>query len=228
MDKQNSSLSNDIQELINKSIEVNKLFLSETSKLVRNIATPGEKKTATVFQTNFFTEAFNAYAKMNIQHMKNMLDLGASLVQKANTQQTADTPVNTNTETNAEPAEASFILSADVTAGNKIAFSFLLDNSKPEAVLCTLVNSSYNLQDDVLVNENFTTIFSPQSFMLNTGEQKRINIDIDIPANTKPGVYTSNVQVQGFEPAYFSIELTVNETPNKTATNARKTKRSQQ
>jgi len=226
MDKQNSSLSNDIQELINKSIEVNKIFLSETSKLVRNIATPGEKKTSSVFQTNFFTEAFNAYAKMNIQHMKNMLDLGASLVQKANTQQTTDT--SANTETTTEPAEPSFVLKGDVVAGNKIAFSFLLDNSKQEAVLCTLVNSSYSLQDDISVNENFATTFSPQAFMLNTGEQKRINIDIDVPANTKPGLYTSNVQVQGFEPAYFSIVLTVNETPNKTATNARKTKKSQQ
>jgi hypothetical protein len=226
MDKQESSLSNDIQELINKSIEVNKLFLSETSKLVRNIATPGEKRTSTVFQTNFFTEAFNAYAKMNIQHMKNMLDLGASLVQKANTQQPAD--ASPNTETNTAPIEASFVLEGDVVAGNKISFSFLLDNSKPEAVLCTLVNSAYNLQADAVTNENFATVFSPQSFMLNTGEQKRINIVIDVPADTMPGLYTSNVQVQGFEPAYFAIVLTVNETPNKTAINARKAKRSQQ
>src|SRR5690349_16393093 len=108
MDKQNSSLSNDIQELINKSIEVNKIFLSETSKLVRNVVTPGEKKTSTIFQTNFFTEAFNAYAKMNIQHMKNMLDLGASLVQKANTQQSTETSANTEAAT--EPAEPSFVL----------------------------------------------------------------------------------------------------------------------
>lgn len=227
MDKQNSSIANDIQELINKSIEVNKIFLSETSKLVRNVATPGEKKiTANIFQANFLTEAINAYAKMNIQHMKNMLDLGASLVQRANTQQTTET--SANTETTPEQAEPSFVLKGDVTAGNKIAFSFLLDNSKQEAVLCTLVNSTYSLNDDVSTNENFATIFSPQSFMLNTGEQKRINIDIDVPANIKPGVYTSNVQVQGFEPAFFSIVLTVNETPKKTATNARKTKRSQQ
>jgi uncharacterized membrane protein len=226
MDKQDSSLANDIQELINKSIEVNKMFLSETSKLVRGATTPGEKKTPHIFQANFLTEAFSAYAKMNIQHMKNMLDLGVSLVQKANTQQT--TEPSDNTETPTETPVPSFVLKGDVEAGNKISLNFLLENIKQETVLCTLVNTPYNFQIDALIQENFTTIFSPQSFMLNTGEQKRINIDIDVPATANPGIYISNVQVRGFEPAYFSIVLTVNETPNKTAINARKTKRSQQ
>lgn len=223
MDKRDSSLANDIQELINKSIEVNKMFLSETSKLVRGVTTPGEKKTPNIFQANFLTEAFSAYAKMNIQHMKNMLDLGVSLVQKANTQQTTETSENIETPT--ETPVPSFVLKGDVEAGNKISLNFLLDNIKQETVLCTLVNTPYNFQTDALIQENFTTIFSPQSFMLNTGEQKRINIDIDVPATANPGIYISNVQVRGFEPAYFSILLTVIETANKTFDNGRKKSR---
>ncbi|MEP6681948.1 MAG: hypothetical protein ABJA35_01765 [Parafilimonas sp.] len=223
MDKQDSSLANDIQELINKSIEVNKMFLSETSKLVRGVTTPGEKKTPNIFQANFLTEAFSAYAKMNIQHMKNMLDLGVSLVQKANTQQT--TEPSDNTETPTETPVPSFVLKGDVEAGNKISLNFSLDNIKQETVLCILVNTPYNFQTDALIQENFTTIFSPQSFMLNTGEQKRINIDIDVPATANPGIYISNVQVRGFEPAYFSILLTVIEAENKTFDNGRKKSR---
>ena len=109
--------------------------------------------------------------------------------------------------------------------GSKVSLSFLLDNIKPDAVLCTLVNTPYSIQDNVLVKENFITNFSPQSFMLNTGEQKRINIDINIPDNVTPGVYISNVQVQGFEPAYFSIILTVNKLAEKTPINGRNTKK---
>ncbi len=220
MDKQNSSLANDIQELINKSIEANKIFLSETSKLVRGVTTSGEKKTSSVFQANFLTEAFNAYAKMNIQHMKNMLDLGVSLVQKANTQQSTEAAENVQTT---EPPAPSFILKGEVEAGGKISLSFLLDNIKQDAVLCTFINTPYSLQSDILVEENFITNFSPQSFMLDAGVQQRINIDISVADSAKPGVYTSNVQVQGFEPVYFSILLTVNETPNQIPTDGRKT-----
>src|SRR5205809_3354744 len=153
MDKQNSSLANDIQELINKSIEANKIFLSETSKLVRGVATPGEKKTSSIFQPDFLTEAFSAYAKMNIQHMKDMLDLGISLVQKANTQQTTGT--SENVETTVEAPDPSFVLKGGVEAGNKILLNFLLDNIKQEAVLCTLMNTPYSLQPGNLIQESF-------------------------------------------------------------------------
>lgn len=220
MDNEKSSLANDIQDLINKSIEVNKIFLSETSKLVRNITIPGEKKTSTVFQPNFFTEAFNAYAKMNIQHMKNMLDLGVSLVQKANAQSTTTAE---QTQKTAEAAAPSFVLKGEAEAGNIILLNFLLDNIKQEAVLCTLVNTPYTLESDNLIQENFITTFSPQSFTLNTNAQQRINIDITIPPTAQPGIYSGNVQVQGFEPAYFLILLTVKETANKTTDNGRKT-----
>ena len=222
MDRENTSLAKDIEELINKSIEANKVFLSESSKLVRGFTTPGEKKTSTIFQPNFFAEAFNAYAKMNIQHIKNMLDLGVSLVKKAGTQSSTDAAEDPTPEQTPEPA---FILKGAVEQGGKLALSFLLDNIKQAAVLCKLVNTSYSLQSDPLIEENFITNFSPQSFMLKTGEQQRINIDISVPVSAKPGVYISNAQVQGFEPAYFSILLTVNEIPTKTATDGRNTKK---
>jgi hypothetical protein len=222
MDKQNS-LAKDIEELVNKSIEANKIFLSEGSRIVRQFTTPGEKKTANIFQANFLTEALNAYTKLNIQYLKNMVDLGVSMVKKAGAQPTADTEVKAE---NAETSAPSFVLETEAEAGSNVSLSFLLDNIKQEAVLCKLVNSSYIFNADVSSEENFITGFSPQSFTLATGEQKRIHIDIAIPGTAKPGVYLSNVKVEGFEPAYFSIRLNVKEKPIKKAPNGRKKARS--
>jgi hypothetical protein len=225
MDNEKSSLAKDIEELVNKSLEVNKFFLNESSKFVRQFTTPGEKKTPAVFNTNFLTEAFTAYTKLNIQHLKNVMDLGVLLVNKAGTQQTSTDNAATAETTEATPPAPSFILKGEAEQGGKLSLNFLLDNIKPEAVLCTLVNTSYKLETDSTVEENFATTFTPQSFTLNTGAQQRVNIDISISANAKPGIYTSNVQVQGFEPAYFSMIITVKETPIQTPANDRKSKK---
>lgn len=221
MDKQNS-LAKDIEELVNKSIEANKIFLSEGSRIVRQFTTPGEKKTANIFQANFLTEAFNAYTKLNIQYLKNMVDLGVSVVKKASVQSTTDTEVKSES---AGPSAPSFILEAEAEAGSTVPLSFLLDNIKQETVLCKLVNSPYIFEADALVEENFITNFSPQFFRLHYGEQQRIHIDIAIPDTTKSGIYVSHVKVEGFEPAYFSIRLNVKDKPNKTAPNGRKKSR---
>lgn len=222
MDKENS-LAKDIEELVNKSIEANKVFMNEGSRILRGITTPGEKKATNIFQANFLTEAFNAYTKLNIQYLKNMVDLGVSMVQKAGSQPTTNT--ESTTATSGMPAP-SFVLDAEAEAGSNISISFLLDNIKQEAVLCTLIYSPYVFSFDDLIEENFITGFNPQSFTLAAGEQQRINIDIAVPFTTKPGVYISNVKVQGFEPAHFSIRLNVKENLTKTAPNGRKKARS--
>jgi hypothetical protein len=205
MDKENS-LAKDIEELVNKSIEANKVFMKEGARILRGFTTPGEKKTPDIFQ-----------------YLKNMVDLGVSMVQKAGGQPTTNTEPTTATTGTPAP---SFVLDAEAEAGSNISISFLLDNIKQEAVLCTLINSPYFFSLDDVIEENFITGFSPQSFTLAAGEQQRININIAIPFTTKPGVYISNVKVQGFEPAHFSIRLNVKENPTKTAPNGRKKARS--
>ena len=218
MDNENS-LAKNIEELVNKSIEANKVFMNEGSRILRQFTTPGEKKTPNIFQANFLSNAFTAYTKLNIQYLKNMVDLGVSIVQKAGVQPSSSTEATLEKEQMSAP---SFILDAEAEVGSNISISFLLDNIKQEAVLCKLVNSTYVFSLDDLVEENFITGFTPQSFHLPAGEQQRISIDIAIPFTTKPGVYLSNVKVQGFEPAHFSIRLNVKEKP----TNGRKKARS--
>ena len=225
MEKEKSPLAKDIEELVNKSIEVNKFILNESSKFVRQFTTPGEKKIATPFNANFLTEAFTAYTKLNIQYLKNVMDLGVSLVNKAGEQQTSTDDSTTAATTENTQAVPSFILKGEANQGSKASLNFLLDNIKQEAVLCTLINTTYRLQNEVSVQENFVTTFTPQSFTLGTGDRQRVNIEISIPANVKPGIYTSNVQVKGFEPAYFSMIITVKEITIQTPVNDRKSKK---
>ncbi len=225
MEKEKSSLTKDIEELVNKSIEVNKFILTESSKFVRQFTTPGEKKIPSAFNANFLTDALTAYTKLNIQYLKSAMDLGVSLANKAGVQQTsADNSTSASTTENTQEVP-SFILNGEANQGGKLSLNFLLDNIKQEAVMCTLVNTGYKLQNDISVQENFVTTFIPQSFTLNTGGRQKVNIDINIPAGVKPGIYTSNVQVMGFEPAYFSMIITVKEITIQTPANDRKSKK---
>ncbi|MEO7960396.1 MAG: hypothetical protein ABIR19_02550 [Ginsengibacter sp.] len=218
MERENS-LTKDIEDLVNKSIEANKIFLSEGSRILRRFTVPGEKKAADIFEPNFIQEAFSAYTRLNIQYLQNVMDLGVSMVKKAGAE-----PVN-STDVKSEPSETSgpsFVLAAEAEAGSKVQLSFLLDNIKNETALCNLVSSPYIFNQGASSEENFVTIFSPQSFSLRTGEQQRITIDITIPDTSRPGEYVSAVKVEGFEAGYFSIHLTIKEQSNKIAPNGRK------
>jgi hypothetical protein len=210
MSAEKTSLAKDIEELLGKSIEANKVFMSEGTRMLKQFTLSGNKQNALALNTNFLTDAFNAYAKLNIQHMKNMLDLSVSLVKQAGVQ-TNDTSTHT-TEGTAAP---SFTLTAETTAGNRVALSFLLDNIKPEDVNCMLVNTPYHLQNETANISNFDTVFTPQSFNLKTNERQKVDIEINIPSNITAGVYESNVQVKGFEPAFFNMLITVKELTEK-------------
>jgi hypothetical protein len=80
-------LAKDIEELVSKSIEANKVFMSEGTRMLKQFTVSGNKQKPFTLNANFLTDAFNAYARMNIQHMKNMLDLSVSLFKQAGAQQ---------------------------------------------------------------------------------------------------------------------------------------------
>jgi hypothetical protein len=199
-------LMKDIEELVQKSIEANKLFISEGSKFITQLATkPGEniKK----FQADTFTNTINAYMHLNIQHLKNMVDLGVSLTKEMMNGQTQEEKSN---EPAAKEDKPAFVLKANGKPGATISLQFLVDNVKKEAATCNLLHTEYTNQATA-VQQNFKTLFTPQSFTLEPGTSQTIAIQINIPRKTIPGIYTSNAQVQGFEPAFFSIHLTITE-----------------
>lgn len=212
MSEDKSSFSKEIEDLINKSIEANKIFINEGSRLVKEISNKAaNKEPINLFPPQMITDVFTAYTKLNIQHLKNVIDLGITLAKKAGITKTEDdNPANT-----IKP-EPSFILKATADAGTKASLHFLIDNVKEQPVTCNLVNTDYILQADFSIRPDFKTTFTPQSFLLQTAATQTVIITISIPVKTSPGLYISNVLVQGFEPSFFSIHLTINEQQSKT------------
>lgn len=209
------------RDLITKSIEANKVFLNEGSLFFKQINTQDLRTNKfNIFQGNVLSNAVNEYVKLNLNHFNNLVDLGLSFIKNINS--TAESDSTQTTGEKDVTNSPSFILEKETTAGGPVIFQFLLDNVKEEAATCQLINTGYSLQSDPSFIKNFKTVFNPQTFDLKAGESKSVNIAIDIPEETVPGFYTSKVHVKGFEPAFFSIRLTVTEKQKKQTTNGRK------
>jgi hypothetical protein len=218
MGDEKTTFSKSFETLLNKSIEANKILISEGTQMFKKFTSTEKqhKKNINIFQNELLTKTFNDYVKMNVSHFNNLIDLGLSFVKNINSNP------DVKQDENDADSDPSFILEQTSEEGNVVSFKFLLDNIKNETVKCHFVYSEYILQSDSSIQKDFATEFYPQTFELSTGEAKPISISINIPDNTTPGLYKSKVQVKGFEPAYFAIQITVTKKTKKTVANERK------
>lgn len=211
MKKEKDDFSKDVESIFRKSVEINKHYLKQSTDLVKNFGSSGrELKNFKLFQPEVMMGALTSFTKMNLDHYKNMMDLGFALTKKALNSEEELPEDNPNSE------EPSFILSATSTAGGNVNLQFLLDNVKKEEASCQLVNSEYVDVDNTDNFHNFLTVFKPQSFHLAPGVSQNVSINIALENDINLGTYESKVQVLGFEPAYFLIRITVVEIPPKT------------
>ena len=219
MSEEKTTFTKSFEELLNKSIEANKIFMSEGTRLFKNLTNPGKQpQNLNIFQNELVTKTFSEYIKLNVNHFNNLIDLGLNFVKSSN--QKTDTGDKKDTDPG-----PSFILEKTTEPGNPVVFNFLLDNVKQETVQCQFIHSGFFLQPEPSTANNFSTGFTPLSFELKAGESKQVAFNILVPAATAPGLYINKVQVKGFEPAYFSIQLTVTEIQkNPTATVTEKQK----
>ncbi|MDN3724458.1 hypothetical protein QRD02_08685 [Aequorivita sp. SDUM287046] len=208
MAKEKDDFSRDMEDIFRKTIEINKQYLKHGTDLFKDFGTSGrELKNFNVLQPDVMMGAFTSFTKMNLDHYKNMMDLGFAITKKAFN----PSAENSSGEADGNHEEPSFILSATTHAGKSVDLQFLLDNIKNEEVLCQLVNSEFVNEADSQISLNLPTTFKPQSFNLAPGISKRVDIHIAVNDDLRLGTYQSSVQVQGFEPAYFLIKLTIEE-----------------
>lgn len=201
-----TSITQDLESLFKKTTEANKLFFSESAKFIKNISSSNIKgEDIFANQTKLFKDALNLFVKLNIQHTSNLLDLGVAITKKLNPQTGNSDPAG---EDGSETKPA-FILNVSAVAGTTATTQFLLDSNKSEPIQCNLNQTAYTFQDDPSLIVSFDTTFSPQSFQLDVGEAQKVEIKIMVPAETKEGIYLSNVQVDGFEHTYFSLFINV-------------------
>lgn len=209
-------------DLLTKSIEANKVFLNEGARFVKQLSNQDFKPT-NIFQRELLSNTLNEYIKLNLNHFNNLVDLGLNFIKNVNNKE-GD---RNQTKDDADVANTpSFVLEKETEAGQSVSFQFLLDNVKEEPVTCRLIHTGFSLQADPISIQDFKTVFTPQTFDLKAGESKSVGIIIHIPDETVAGLYTSKVQVKGFEPAYFSIQITVTRTQKQQTRNGGKKEKS--
>lgn len=206
MNNEKETFTKVFEEALNKSIEANKVFLNESSRFFRQLGSKPAANRFALFQGDAMSNAFAEYMKLNLQHFNNLVDLGINFMRKIN-----DTATDAGEQTSqSEPTDApSFVLEKEAEAGQPVHFQFVLDNVKQQTATCQLVNTGFTGPSPQSVMNNFKTEFNPPVFNLKAGESRSIDIHVHIPADALPGLHTTRVQVKGFEPAYFSILLTV-------------------
>jgi hypothetical protein len=211
MESSKTSLTSEIEELVKKAAEANKVFINEGAKLVQQMGknTSGKQQIPSV-QPELLMDVFNSMVKLNIQHTSKLIDIGISFAKKITGQEEDVTEQVFKDDTHTGTHQPAFELRAEIKAGETTTVPFLLDNIKKETVICQLVQSDFVHQSDASIKPGFQADFHPQSFPLEPSETKKVNIIVATQADAAPGVYLCHVQVLGFEPAFFSLYLTVN------------------
>jgi len=208
MSKEKDDFSKDVESIFKKTIDINKHYLKQSTTLFKEFGTSGRNlKSISPLRTEVMMGAFTSFAKLSLDHYKNMMDLGFALTKKAFV---AD-DIREQEEEN--PEAPSFVLSAEAHPGTEVNLRFILDNVKEDKAECQLIYSEYVNEEDPDNSHNLLTTFTPQSFHLPPGISQNVAIHIAVDADLSPGIYQSKVQVMGFEPAYFLVRLTITPKP---------------
>lgn len=208
MSEQQSTITQDIENLFKKTTEANKLFLTESVKFVKQLSSSkikGEEVFTT--QKQLLKDAVNLFVKLNIQYTSNLIDLGVAVTKRLN--QNVNKENSSSHQQDGSASKPAFVLNVSGTAGETVTAQFLLDSNKKEPVICNLKQTEYSFENDPLVKKVFETTFNPQSFEILQEQSQKVDIDIKIPDDVKEGVYLSNIQVDGFEHTFFSLYITV-------------------
>lgn len=218
MSTKKNDITGDLESLFKRTVEINTRYFKEGSELVRQISkAPKTGSDLNFFQSDVAAKAFTAFARLNLEHYQNVLDLGLKLTKQA----VSDSPVESE-DVEKKAGEPAFELSGSAPPGGKAEMDFLLDNTLGEQVRCQLKNSVFNHDADPDISYEFQTEFSPQSFLLAPGNSQKISIGIEVDDKVKPGDYTSRVEVLGFEPLFFVVKLNIPEKPTKKSGNGKK------
>ena len=210
MKDQQTTLTQDIEQLIKKASEANTVIISETAKFLQQLGSSklnGEGLAS--MQKQLFSDAVNLFVKLNIQHTANLIDMGVAISKQLNRNMESRSGAATPPAPTAEPGKPAFELNANCEAGKTAAVEFLLNSDKQEPVVCQLKQSAFDLESDPAVQVECEVSFAPQSFELLFGKPQRVEMKVAVPAGTEPGQYRSHIHVDGFEHTFFDLLLTV-------------------
>ncbi|NVK64648.1 MAG: hypothetical protein HWE22_08680 [Flavobacteriales bacterium] len=211
MSEEQNVFTKDIEGIIKKTIEINKAYFEKGSELIRQFQHSDKKVTDfKAPDSGAIMGALSTFAELNLEHYKNVLELGLEYTKKAfSGAETAEDAEEVVAEPEDYADEPAFILNGTGSKGDTVKLQFLLDNIKEEKVLCKFVNFDFVNVDNPSETYALTTTFEPQSFELDMNASQPVLISVIIDPNAKLGTYQSKVQVEGFEPIFFLIRVTI-------------------
>ncbi|WGK64230.1 hypothetical protein [Croceiramulus getboli] len=206
-----------LEQLLEKSFELNRQYLNQSAKLFRDLSKRSSSgSNPLIFQPDLYRKAVSAFAKANLEYYNQLLETGLSLTEEL---------VSGAPQAEEEHPRPAFVLEAEARAGEQAQLQFVLENTKAEAAICELVHSPFKAVDDATEVNSFKTTFTPQQFEQEAGASNTVDIAVQIPKNTPPKTFYSDVTVLGFEPSFFRMLITVL-SPTKTSKNAKTKRRS--
>ncbi len=217
------------EDIVKNSIELHRRYFERGSELLGQLSRTRNSE-ENESDPGSYVGPMTELARLNIEHYQNVMKLSLEATRNA-FGVASDTSDDSSAADagKAEPDgpqtdfpdgyvdEPAFVLSGTGHNGGKVILQFVLDNIKEEEVLCRLVNHAFVNDENPAERYHLASIFEPQSFTLLSKEAQKVAIVIEIPADVKPGVYNSKVQVIGFEPVYFLIQLQVVSKPQQTS-----------
>jgi hypothetical protein len=221
MAKKKSDIGSDLEDLFKKTIEINTRYFKEGAELASRLGKSSKTGANTdLFQPETMASAFTAFARLNLEHYQNIVDLGFSLTRQAASGSDQDQAAHENVETGT--GEPAFELSGTVTPEGKAKMDFVLDNTLKREVTCQFENTDFVSESEPELSFSFDTTFTPQSVILSPGESRKVTIETAIDPGAEPGFYTSRVKVHGFDPLFFLVRLNIPDNPTKKPGNGKK------
>ncbi len=205
----------EVEELFKHTIELNKRYINQSFKLINQMGQQGNlDKNVFTFKPDLYARAIKTFSRMNLEYYNKVMDLGFSF---------ADEVLFNNVQS-AQQEEPSFTLRGSGTPGSEVKLQFVLENTRNSAVQSELRNTPFINEINLEEAEGIATRYTPQVFRQEPGGTHTVDITLNIGKGVKPGTYSSDVSVIGFEPTFFAMVLEVVPTA-KNATHAKAKKR---
>lgn len=201
------NITRNIEDITKQALDINRKYINKSIDVISRLKKGLASDKITNINQEVIAEVFSGVVKLNLDYYSKLIDFGFSVTDQILSSQ------------NTEETASSFTLSGKGNPGYVINMEFVLDNTKEEKVFCQLENTAFVNIDDQTENPEISVTFNPQSFELDMGKSAKINIVCNVSKNSATGTFYTYAKVIGFEPAYFTIVLTIEKN---TETNAGK------
>lgn len=192
-----ANINQSAEDITQQVLDINKKYVQKGIGLIGKLTESSATDKIANINQDTLVGIFTGLVKLNLEYYSKVMDFGFEVTNQL------------LSSSKSESTESSFTVSGNVQPGPSVELSFVLDNTKNENVLCQLESTSFLDATSQQESNDISVLFSPQSLELQPGASAQILIICSAGKQIVPGTYYSYAKVTGFEPAYFTIVLTI-------------------